>query len=600
MKFFFDSRNKKYKQPFGALKSGSKVAFCVISDADSIFIHGFGEPVEMEKKDNIFSAVITPNIAFGVVFYHFEVIKNGIVFLFGRGDKTGIAVKDGKPYQLTVHKNNANPDWFCGSTIYQIYVDRFFKGKLDEVRERDHALIHTTWNDKPLYIKNNNGEVVAWDFYGGNLSGVIQKLDYLNSLGVDIIYLNPVFESISNHKYDTANYNEIDRMYGTTKTLKRLIDDAANYGIKIMLDGVFSHTGDNSIYFNKYKHYGDGGAYNDPNSVFCDWYTFEKYPDKYDCWWGVTSLPCVKKLTPSYLDYLLNENYGAVIKWMKLGIAGWRLDVADELPDEFIKKLKDKILKVNPQAVLLGEIWEDASNKVSYDMPRNYILENSLDSVSNYPLRDSLILLLTDRCLPSDFAETVMMLQENYPKNVFLSLMNMTGTHDTIRLMTVLGDAPDPKTLTTWQQREYMLPDAQKKLALQRLCLYYIILYTLPGNPSIYYGDEICLEGYKDPYNRSTFDWNSKHTIITGLIQKLSKLRKNLNTKSGFVQFNDNSSMLSYDVCSSRTRYTVYVNVSSQPIKKECTVSTIPFLHNATVKDSTVTIELFGAVVLLI
>jgi pullulanase len=282
-----------------------------------------------------------------------------------------------------------------------------------DTKVRDGVLLHSSWNELPVYVKNDAGEIVIWDFFEGNLDGVIQKLDYLKSIGVDIIYLNPIFESSSNHKYDTADYSRIDMMYGNEDTLKRLVSEADSLGIKIMLDGVFSHTGDDSIYFNKYKNYGEDGAYNNTSSKYYSWYTFEKYPEKYDCWWGVKALPCVNELEPSYMDYLLNEKDGAVIKWMRAGIAGWRLDVADELPDEFIIKLKEAIVKVNPEAVLLGEVWEDASNKVSYGAQRKYILNNSLNSVSNYPLRDGLIALLTGKLGVNEFAASIMKIREN-------------------------------------------------------------------------------------------------------------------------------------------------------------------------------------------
>jgi len=601
MQFTYDSRSLEHKTPYGAVRPGTPVTFRVVSDADRITLAGFGAPVEMAKDSGEFTAEVAPGIDIGRVFYHFEAMKGGKRHTFGRG-KGGRAEKNGAPYQLTVHQNLGNPDWFTGGVIYQIYVDRFFKAESGETRVRDHVLMHTSWSEKPVYIRNEKNEIVLWDFFGGNLEGVIQKLDYISSLGVSIIYLNPIFESISNHTYDTADYNAIDRMYGTDETIKRLVNEAGKRGIKIMLDGVFSHTGDDSIFFNKYKTYGEGGAYNDKKSLYYEWFSFDRFPDKYDCWWGVTSLPCVNELAPSYLDYLLNPETGAVVKWMRLGIAGWRLDVADELPDEFIQRLKETVLSVNPQAVLLGEVWEDASNKVSYGKPRSYILTDSLDSVSNYPLRDGLISLLTGKSSPEDFGETVSALQENYPPNVFTSLMNMTGTHDTTRLMTLLGDAPAPSAMTTWQQREYALSQGSAALAMQRLGAYFVVLFTLPGNPCIYYGDELGLQGYKDPYNRGTFDWDSDETQLIDLIQQLSALRKKLGIaacvkENSPVRFHCEGRLLRFSIDCEKSGYTVTINMSRTPKQAGCNGKDVCFAHSAAVGDTHALLRPYGAVV---
>lgn len=562
MYLIYNSWYEEHKKPFGAIKSKTEVVFKLESDADEILLHGFNNKIKMKKDNNIFTSNILVDIAYGLIFYQFEAKYKGNSIFYGQKENSGEAIENAKAFQLTVHNNNSNPEWFNGSVMYQIYVDRFYKGESNETSIRNNVLLHSSWNEAPVYIRNTEGEIVLWDFFGGNIDGVIKKLEYINSLGVDIIYLNPIFESSSNHKYDTADYNQIDRMYGNEETLKRLIDEADKYNIKILLDGVFSHTGDDSIYFNKYNNYKIDGAYNSMTSKYSSWYNFEEFPDKYECWWGITALPCVNELEPSYLDYLLNEKYGAIIKWMKLGIAGFRLDVADELPDEFIKILKDAILKVNKEAILLGEVWEDASNKVSYDRKRTYILEESLDSVSNYPLRDSIIDLLTNKISNSVFSNKIMKLQENYPKNIFASLMNMTGTHDTTRLFSILGESPNPNSIDTWTQRNYRLADINRQLALKRLFLYYTVIYTLPGNPCIYYGDEICLEGYKDPYNRGTFDWDNKDTTIINHIKKLSLLRKQLHTADGFIRFIDHDSLLVFEIISTDNKYTVYINTN--------------------------------------
>jgi cyclomaltodextrinase / maltogenic alpha-amylase / neopullulanase len=599
MYLYYDSWDEEFKKPFGAITKGTKVVFKVKSDADTIYLHGLGEKISMEKNGEEFISELKVNLNIGLYFYSFEAILNEKIYRFGKTDNDGKAFLDGAEYQLTVHKNQTSPEWFKGKVMYQIYVDRFFKGSDSETVLRNNCLIHSSWDEKPIYIKNDVGEIVLWDFFGGNLDGIIKKLDYIDSLGVDIIYLNPIFEAVSNHKYDAADYSKVDMMYGTQNTLEKLVKKAGEYGIKIMLDGVFSHIGQDSIYFNRFKNYGESGAFNDKNSPFFSWFNFEEYPNKYESWWGNESLPCVNELDSSYLDFMLNEKDGIITRWMKAGIAGWRLDVADELPDEFIKRLKRTVLKVNPEAVLLGEVWEDASNKVSYDKRREYILGDSLDSVSNYPFRDALINLLKDDISSNEFSKIIMTLQENYTKDVFLSLMNMTGTHDTIRLFTLLGNAPDLNSINTWEQREYTLPAAQNEIAYKRLILYYIILYTMPGNPCIYYGDEICIQGYKDPYNRSTFDWDSDRKGIIKLIKKLSKLRKKMNVSEGFICFNQEKDYLCYRIKTPDNSYDVYINVSEKDIDIELEeIKTVQFSHGAKLEKSRLTLSKKSAIVL--
>ncbi len=598
MQFIYDAWDREYKTPFGAVKQGEAIEIAVKTNADAVTVVGLEAPAAMEKTDGGFRLRFVPKKEKGLYFYHFEAVFKGQKKRFGKCVDSGKSCENGRDYQLTVHSNGSVPDWFKGKTMYQIYVDRFFKGDAKDTMPRDHVLMHTSWDEAPVYIKNDRGEIVLWDFFGGNLAGVIEKLPYIKNLGVDIIYLNPIFEAVSNHKYDTADYSRVDRMYGTNDTLKKLVKAAGKLGIKIMLDGVFSHTGEDSIYFNKYKHYGDGGAYQDKKSPYFDWYHFKKFPDDYDCWWGVKALPAVNELNPTYMKYLLDEKTGVVTQWMKAGVAGWRLDVADELPDAFIRALKTCVLTANPEAVLLGEVWEDASNKVSYETPREYILGSALDSVSNYPLREALIDLLTGSGSVNDFANVVMTLQENYPPDIFRALMNMTGTHDTSRLFTLLGDAPAFEALTTWQARDYRLPKAQAELAEKRMMLYYLALFTLPGNPCIYYGDEIGMQGYKDPYNRGTFSWETRDTQMADWVKQLGILRKQLGIAQGSVQFFASDGVLKYEITTESQNVMVYINpmnlTADIPRAKKEAVLT----YLATADEDWVHIDALGAAVL--
>ncbi len=600
MKLFYNSWDIKYKKPFGAVEKGATIHFLVESDAEKVFLLGFGDKIEMNKNAEEFTAKVVTDIDCGLVHYEFEVHNSHEVKRYGQSVTGGVCEQDGNPYQLTVHENGNTPEWFKNKVMYQIYVDRFNKGSDDETSLRDGVLIHSSWSEPPVYVKNDKGEIVIWDFFGGNIDGVIQKLDYLYEMGVDIIYLNPIFESISNHKYDTADYSNIDRMYGTEETLKRLVREAEKYGMKIMLDGVFSHTGDDSIYFNKYKNYGEGGAYNDLESKYAKWFKFDDYPEKYECWWGVSALPCVNELEPSFIDYLINEENGVVIKWMRAGVAGWRLDVADELPDEFIKKLKEAIVKVNPEAVLLGEVWEDASNKISYENRRKYILNDSMNSVSNYPLREGLLNLLLGKTMADDFASKIMKIQENYPRDIFLSLMNMTGTHDTTRLTTLLGEAPSGDDLNTWEQRKYFLPEEKLRLSKIRTQLYFTIIFTMPGNPCIYYGDEIMLQGYKDPYNRETYNWETKNNEILELVSRLKDIRHKIISNDTIMRFEFGRQILAYELLSGENKYKVFANHTNE--SKEIQVGDFDemFMLRANKKERTISIEAYGAAIVLL
>ena len=388
--------------------------------------------------------------------------------------------------------------------IYQIFVDRFNNGN-DEGKinnPKKNSFIYGDWNDEPFYIKDNEGNIVRWDFYGGNLLGVIEKLEYIKSLGVTTIYLNPIFEAVSCHKYDTGDYKKIDPMFGDEDIFKRLCEEAKKLGIGIVLDGVFSHTGVDSKYFNKFGNYDSLGAYEAKESPYYNWYRFYDYPNKYECWWGIDNQPNVEELEPSYVNYIINARDSVVNKWMGLGASGWRLDVADELPDEFIYKMKKKIKEINSEAVLIGEVWEDASNKISYDKHRAYLYGEELDSITNYPFRDNIISFLKGDIDGYYFSRRIMSLYENYPKESFYSNMNMLGTHDTERIFTMLDENQN-----------------SLKHAL-------IIQMTFPGVPLIYYGDEAGLTGGKDPMNRKTYPWGKENKDILDMYKKLTTMRK--------------------------------------------------------------------------
>lgn len=483
---------------------------------------------EDECKSYTFS-ITTPSTSC-LLWYYFIITCEDTAIYYGNnseglGGEGCIYKKDTlpSPYQITVYEDEPTPLWLHKGLIYQIYVDRFYNGNeaglVNPLPKK--SLLHSHWDDTPLYIRHEDHSIRRWDFFGGNLKGIIKKLDYLTSLGVSILYLNPIFTASSNHKYDTGDYLTIDPSYGHEHDFTELTLLCRDRGIKVLLDGVFSHTGADSIYFNRYGHYPSEGAYKNPDSPYRGWYTFNDDHDNYSSWWGIDDLPNVNELQPSFLDFLLYKNNSVIKKWMQCGIAGWRLDVADELPDPFIRKLKETMKSENDESILIGEVWEDATNKRSYGTLRTYLLGGSLDGVMNYPLRQLLIGYTLEQMTSHQFLDFYMHLYENYPKDKLYGSMNLAGSHDRRRVLTVLGEAPEAGTLKDFEKEAYRLPLEKRRLAIKRLKLLSLIQYCLPGIPTLYYGDEAGLEGYPDPYNRGTYPWGREETELLTWYQRL-------------------------------------------------------------------------------
>lgn len=394
--------------------------------------------------------------------------------------------------------------WLYGGAIYQIFVDRFFRG--DDTPLADGAIRNNDWdNGIPQYPAYPGAPLANNMFFGGNLSGIVRKLPYLASLGITCLYLSPIFKAASNHKYDTGDYLEIDPSFGSEETLKDLIARAEKLGIRVILDGVFNHTGDDSLYFNRYGHYPGTGAYQSKKSPYAGWYHFRHFPDRYDCWWDIPILPKLNLQNPDTRTYFLGEN-GVIAHYARLGIGGIRLDVADELDDEFIASVKSRLHEACPDAVLYGEVWEDASDKIAYGQRKRYYYGRELDGVMNYPLRTGLLSYIrTGETGPLTYALTGVM--RNCPPECRNTLMNFLGTHDTERVLSALGDLSYENKSNDEIARMKMTP-SQRQTALGRLRLAFAALIALPGVPCIYYGDEAGMEGYKDPFNRLPFPWN--------------------------------------------------------------------------------------------
>ncbi len=442
-------------------------------------------------------------------------------------------------WQVTVYdKSFTVPKWYGEGITYQIFPDRFSRSHLPRKHGcKAERVVHEDWYDLPEYKPLYDNFLPNNDFYGGNIRGIIDKLDYLSNLGVRTIYLNPIFEAASNHRYDTANYENIDPMFGTEKQFVSLCEKAKKRGIRIILDGVFSHTGADSIYFNKFGNYDCVGAYQSNESQYYPWYTFTEYPDKYESWWGISILPAVKEMEPSYLDYIVTGCESIVRKWIRLGASGWRLDVADELPDEFIRKLRQAVKEENPDAVIIGEVWEDASNKVAYSKTREYFGGFELDGVMNYPLRDAILSYLRGGDALA-FRTAMESIVSNYPTQVLNSLMNIVGTHDTVRILTSLGFMGDAHSLGRDGRAVYRLNDTERQRGKALLRLATAIQFSFPGSPTIYYGDEAGMEGFEDPFCRMCYPWGREDWEILSWYQRICNVYNESDAlRSGTIKF---------------------------------------------------------------
>ena len=455
--------------------------------------------------------------------------------------------------QILIYENNETADLFGGGVVYHIFVDRFFKS--GENKKRTDAVYIDDWdNGKPEYAENSGDFLPNNSFFGGNLDGVTQKLDYISSLGVSCIYLSPIFEAYSNHKYDTGNFLKVDDGFGGDAALKNLIEKANSMGIRIILDCAFNHTGDDSIYFNRYGKYDSVGAYQSKHSEYFSWYTFKNFPDDYECWWGVKALPRTVR-NESYKKFICEE---VLPKYLMMGISGVRLDVVDELEDDFIEQITKTVKSYGEDRVIIGEVWEDASNKVAYGNRKRYFYGSELDGVTNYLMRDAIIDFIKSKN-NKKLSETVSMLLCHYPEHNLRHSLNFLGSHDTERIITVLGGESGEGKKGSELVNLRMSTEEYKKAA-DLLKLAFILILTLPGTPCIYYGDEVGMEGYRDPFNRKPFPWKRLETFpwkrletfpcekddIT-LIEFVKKIN-NSGIKGEFRQIESTESMFVYSI----------------------------------------------------
>ena len=535
----YDSRNSLYRSHLGAVPAGESLrlrlllhkdacvydAFLrVVNDCDNSICEIPMTAAEWLGDYRFFNCQII--IAEGLYLYDFRYTSaHGEFFVVRSEHGLGIvSQQSGERFQLTVYdKDFTTPDWLKGGLIYQIFPDRFYNSGKTKYNVPNDRFICSDWSKTPEHRQNNGPCSLGNDYYGGDLKGIEQKVSYLADLGVSCIYLNPVFEAHSNHRYNTATYEKIDMLLGDESDLVSLCKNAEKHGIKVILDGVFSHTGDDSIYFNRTGRYGSGGAYQDYNSPYREWFKFYNYPDGYDAWWGVKTLPETNEDNNNFTDYITGEN-GILRKYLKLGIGGWRLDVADELPDKFLDKLRTAVKTENPDAYILGEVWEDASNKISYGTRRKFLRGRQLDSVMNYPFSNAILNFIKSGGGDA-LSETVHTVLENYPKCSVDTLMNHLGTHDTARVMTVLGKNDSFVGNRDWQACQ-KLSNNEYEQGIKRVKAAAVIQYTLPGVPSLFYGDEAGVEGFGDPFCRATYPWGHENAELLSFYKNLGAVRK--------------------------------------------------------------------------
>ncbi len=559
--FIFDSQSEFFRSPQGGVKTGDEIALKIyvkrsfpmrpelliekrLDYAVETYKRITMEWIGAEKNLDLYRAVFSVDRS-GNYYYSFIIGENKSSY-----------------NQLLIYDDFTTPDWIKGGIIYHIFVDRFYKDMT--LLKNDDITVRNDWGGTPRYLPNEKGEIQNNDFFGGNLEGIKKKLPYLKDLGVTVIYLSPVFEAHSNHKYDTGDYLDIDPMFGNEESLKELCTEASKMGMYVILDGVFSHTGSDSIYFNKKGRYKSLGAYQSKSSPYYSWYMFNSWNEDYVCWWNIKTLPAVNKENKDYIDFITGEN-GVLNHWQKCGVKGWRLDVADELPDSFLKSLRKCVKEKDIDAYIVGEVWEDASDKFSYGNLKQYFLGKQLDSVTNYPLRNAIInFIQTKDC--SELYQTMNMIIEKYPLQSVHCLMNILGTHDTARILTVIGSSSVPESKSEMAVDTLTASELTEGIMLLKIAT--LLQMTLPGIPCIYYGDEAGMQGWTDPFNRRCYPWGEENKEILSHYKSLGKLRK---SSSVFAQGKyrclvHDKGMYVFERFNDETRLIIAVNISSNTV----------------------------------
>lgn len=537
--------------------------------------------VSTENNINLFTAEVSfENL--GIHYFCIRLVINGEEKWIKYDKKNDCAcITNGNlPYwTVTVYdKNFYVPKWAKGKIMYQIFPDRFYQSK-NYTPEPIQGRVTKAWGELPNWKTEEDGEVHNNDFFMGNLKGIEEKLDYLQELGVEIIYLNPVTLSQSNHRYDAADYKLVDPYLGTNGDLKSLCDSAHKRGMKIILDGVFNHTGNDSKYFNEYGSYETVGAFQGKESPFYNWYRKNRNGN-FEYWWNFKNLPVCDGNNPGWQNFIYGEN-GVVETWISWGVDGIRLDVADELTDEFIENLRKTAKAKNENCFIIGEVWDNAITKEKDGRQRTYLLGKGLDSVMNYPFTNAVLKYV--RFGRADYLkETINEILTEYPEETVNSLMNSLSTHDISRAITTLvgegiqdsrfnwvWDVPYSRNLQV--AKEHLNATLYEK-GKQMLKVATAIQYFLPGNPCIYYGDEVGMYGYRDPFNRRCFSWNDVNGDLHSFFVELGKVRKQIGFLADagmkIVEANNNVFVFErYSASEPENRVLIAVNRSENDVK---------------------------------
>ena len=539
MQRIYDSWDRAYKSVFGALRRNEPCTFTVCLPRDAgldstpmlvLYRPGMKErfiPMNTvyENGDDIYYSATALAKFPGVHYYYFSYMAGGCWHYIKKAAGHEGVIGEGELFQLTVYDEHfETPDFLKGGVMYQIFPDRFHRSGLPHENVPSDRVLRDDWDGTPWYKPDHNGHVWNNDYFGGDLEGIRSKLPYLRSLGVTCLYMNPIFAAHSNHRYNTADYLSVDPLLGTNEDFERLAADAKAMGIRIILDGVFSHTGDDSIYFDRFHRYGNG-ACDTPWSPYFEWYRFSSYPDDYECWWNFRSLPNVEELTPSYQDFIQGE-FGVLRTWLRRGASGWRLDVADELPDEFIRGVRRAVKYQNPDAVLLGEVWEDCATKMGPEGRRGYCNGDELDAPMNYPFLRAVRRFFCNEIDAYTLDDSLQRIRESYPKDFYEACLNMLGSHDIGRAISAFAGAPDSEATPREVQLAFAPDAADVERAKRRYAAAVALAVAIPGVPCLYYGDEAGQTGLRDPFNRKTYPWDTADQTLIQTVASLTTLRE--------------------------------------------------------------------------
>jgi glycosidase len=532
----FDSRAAASKLPFGAVTEGTTMSFNLAAQPGVGKATLVIEKRRLEGNQEVLEYAPLARVAMtrtasgwtasyrfdakAIYGYYFEAEIDGQTYVYqnnkdviywtrekgsmgmGQTDEMPDNIKRIRRYRQTVFAADFKvPAWASDAVYYYIFPERFRNGdKRNDpmpglAKYHDKAIeFHKHWNEKPAKPGSGDGsdDIYNNDFFGGDLAGIIDKLDYIKALGANTIYMTPIFKAASNHKYDTADYTQVDPGFGSNADFVRLCAEAAKRGIRVLPDTSLNHTGADSVYFDRYGNYKSNGAFEggrpNPGSPYASWYSFDTRqtePDKqYKGWVGVADLPELNKASPSFRAFAYGKPDSVMLQWLDRGAAGWRMDVAPWVPDDFWHEWRAAVKAHNPDAITVAETWFDASK---------FFLGDSFDSSMNYIFRNTVL----DYAAGGDARKlygNIELMREAYPPQAFYALMNLLSSHDQPRALHHLGYLDDGNA-------------GKLANAKQRLRLALLFQMSFPGAPAIYYGDEVGVAGGDDPYNRATYPW---------------------------------------------------------------------------------------------